>query len=778
MRNGGQVFINKVIISRNKSRDGGAIAMSGGRLEIGDGEFINNIAEQSAGAIYARGGTVNISDSRFEKNCATSMISIVIIGGTDRDSFSVDADGCPHIEYIRGDRDSVVPSNIEGGGAIRLVNGARAAVESSTFIGNKATYGGAIATAGGSTRLSVRGSSFVSNVARGGGGALGAPGMDGGSVSIRSSSFVENSAEGYSGGAIETFGQKLDIANSTFSENSANNEGGALYINETSEVTITHATFVDNRSIRNQATAIRSVGGRAYLRNSIIVSSTSGEACVGIWDQNLGNLSSDGTCAERPSDDPRLGELTGSPAYYPLRDRSPAIDYADPDYCLETDQLGTPRPQSGGCDIGAIEARGAIAAEPTPVPPLVCTLAFQIIAANRDQPASGCPAGSGVDTIVLDRNITLFEPLPPITSHIVIEGNGHSISGNQQYRIFDVDGGALTVNNLTMTEGYSSTDQGGAIRLLNGGRAEVNDSLIIKNSARIGGAAYISWQGTDHSRLTLNRTRLIENRALSDSNGGGAIYAGGGTIAVNSSSFAGNSAGFGNGSAILLINSRTRLDIVNSSFISKGSTSLLAVENGVTVTLTNVTIHAPHANAGALHIIDGGFDKPGTFNLRNSIIVGALHSAVCDNLKQNIGNLIANGSCSPRLSGDPLLEEPDDSSTHLELLPGSPAINAADERFCPETDQLGRARSPFGRCDIGAIEAVPVSQAVSDCTVTTTHGLNFRDGPGGNRIGVVPHNTTLSAVARTPRWFEVEYEGASGWISADYVVEEGDCELE
>ena len=54
-----------------------------------------------------------------------------------------------------------------------------------------------------------------------------------------------------------------------------------------------------------------------------------------------------------------LGELVepedGSPAYFPLLAGSPAIDAADDGYCPATDQIGTVRPQGGGCDIGAIE---------------------------------------------------------------------------------------------------------------------------------------------------------------------------------------------------------------------------------------------------------------------------------------------------------------------------------------------------------------------------------------------------------------------------------------
>ena len=349
-----------------------------------------------------------------------------------------------------------------------------------------------------------------------------------------------------------------------------------MTINQNSEVTITHATFADNATRSNQAKAIRNTGGSARLRNSIIVSGGIGEDCVSVWDQNSANLSSDGSCAERPSDDPRLGELTGSPAYYPLLDRSPAIDYADPEFCLETDQLGTPRPQGGGCDIGAIEARSAIAAEPTPVPPLVCTLAHQIIAANHDRPSSGCPAGSGVDTIELDRDIILFELLPPITSQIVLKGNGHSISGGEDFRIFDVDGGTLTIQDLILKDGYSSMGEGGAIRLQNNGRAFVRDSSFINNAASSGGAIYIGYEGVANSAVTVENSSFIGNRSWQD---GGALHAGAGSIIVKNSSFVGNqAAGYYASGAIHVSNRSTRLNVVNSSFIDNSRAHISGVQ--------------------------------------------------------------------------------------------------------------------------------------------------------------------------------------------------------
>ncbi len=771
LRNGAEVSIESSTLSDNKATHGGAIAASSSsaKLSVKDSSFRGNIAEKSGGAIYAKGGTVSVLNSVFEKNCALFAF-YALIEGVNSEQHSVDAEGCHRVRYVRSEIDAELQSHVDGG-AIRLLNGALATVERSTFSENKATYGGAISTPSNNVRLSVNNSSFVENRASQSGGAIsGGNWLGGGRIAISSSSFVKNSVMDGDGGAIEASRGALDITNSTFSENHSDGGGGAVKIDENAEVTITHATFIENWS-RHGADVIRKTGGKAYLRNSIVASEADGEDCVGAW-EHVGNLSTDGTCADRPSDDPRLGDLTGSPAYYPPRDRSPAVDYADPKFCLETDQLGTPRPQGGGCDIGAIEARGAIAAEPTPVPPLVCTLAHQIVAANRDWPSGGCPAGSGVDTISLDKDITLFEPLPAIASSIIIEGNGHTISGEGKFRIFDVDGGILTVKNLTMREGNGRNENGGAIRLQNNGRATVSDSRFINNAASTGGAIFIGWVGVDNSWATVTNSSFVENHA---SNSGGAIYAGGGIVSVNNSSFVENySGGAGAGSAIGMVNHSTRLDVVNSSFINKYSPAL-SIENGVIATLTHVTIYGPYDYIPALHTREDSFTSAGKFNLRNSIVVGNVSSAVCENLKQNISNLIKDGSCSPMLSGDPMLEKATDSSAYLELLPGSPAINAADARFCPDTDQLGRARSFVGRCDIGAIEAIPVSQALSDCTVTTTHLLNFRDGPSGKIIGGVPQNATLSVLARTPRWFEVEHEGASGWISADYVVAQGDC---
>ena len=165
-----------------------------------------------------------------------------------------------------------------------------------------------------------------------------------------------------------------------------------------------------------------------------------------------GNFSKDGSCGEFLIVDLLLGEMTGAPGYFPPLDGSPLVDAADPAFCLETDQLGQARPVGGGCDIGAVES--ATAAPPEASAALTeCTLAFQILAANTNKAVGGCPAGTSHDIITLTEDITLSEPLPAINGTITIEGNGHTISGDNRFNIFVVVGRTLTINNLTLAPG-------------------------------------------------------------------------------------------------------------------------------------------------------------------------------------------------------------------------------------------------------------------------------------------------------------------------------------
>ena len=760
---GGNLTIKNLMLTDGRADHGGAVRLQAGSLVVYDSSFIGNRTEKSAGAIYASGGTLDIRNSRFEDNCAQHA-TYILNKRINRDRRFVDDDGCVRVSYTRSEIDGEVQLNVDGG-AIRLLNGAQATVESSVFTDNRATYGGAISTSSRADRLIVNASSFLGNRASDIGGAIGAVWSGGGTTSISNSSFVKNSAKN-AAGAIDAKHRTMDISNSTFSENHTDGNGGALQVGWDATVTVTHATFIDNRA--RKGGAMSKTDGTLRLRNSIIASTGSVDDCAGGLDQSIGNLSPDRTCGEPLGSDPLLDDLTGSPAYYLPLDLSPLVDVAVSEFCPGTDQLGTERPQGGGCDIGAIESTTA---KPAPVEaPDFCPLPDQIIAANSDRPYKACPAGNGVDTIYLIRDFVLTEKLQPITSHITIEGNGYTISGDRKFRIFDVDGGMLTVKNLTMTEGRGRDDGGGAIRLQNGGRAIVSDSRFVNNSTNSsGGAIFIGWQGADNSWMNVNNSYFSGNRATN----GGALYAGNGRISVGDSSFVNNSAGFPDSGAIGAVNF-IRVDVANSTFIDNNPTAV-SVTNGATATLTHVSIQSQRYDPVRVRA-DSSFTSAGRLNLRNSIIAGkGITPEDCEHLTQNIGNLIEDGSCAPMLNGDPMLAEATESSAYLDLQAGSPAIRAADARFCPDTDQIGRARPIVGRCDIGAIQSIPVRQELSHCSVITTHGLNLRDDPNGDVIGLVRIHTTLAPFARTQRWFNVEYQGAEGWISALYVRTDGDC---
>ena len=65
--------------------------------------------------------------------------------------------------------------------------------------------------------------------------------------------------------------------------------------------------------------------------------------------------------------------------------------------------------------------------------------------------------------------------------------------------------------------------------------------------------------------------------------------------------------------------------------------------------------------------------------------------------------------------------------------------------------------------------------SLEGCEVTARYNLNFRNEPGGEKIGLVQADMTRSAMARTPNWFKVMYDDAEGWISSHYISSAGDC---
>ena len=223
--------------------------------------------------------------------------------------------------------------------------------------------------------------------------------------------------------------------------------------------------------------------------------------------------------------------------------------------------------------------------------------------------------------------------------------SGSTFSGNsaeQGGAITNAEDETLSISDSSFS-GNSAELSGGAIENL--GELNIGSSIFSDNSSELFGGAIDNWEG----ELSISDSTFSDNSAGT----GGAINNWGGELSISSSTFSDNSAELGD-----------------------------AIANG------------------------------GELSMVNSIIAGrggdACYSG--NRLKQNIGNFIQDGSCSPAFRGDPrlgtLVTPADGSPAYFPLLAGSRAIDAADSRYCPETDQIGTERPQGAGCDIGAIEFV------------------------------------------------------------------------
>jgi hypothetical protein len=260
--------------------------------------------------------------------------------------------------------------------------------------------------------------------------------------------------------------------------------------------------------------------------------------------------------------------------------------------------------------------------------------------------------------------------LPDVTTTITINGNGATFNvanPEADLRFFCVDGGNLTVNNLTMQEGFQSEAEGGAIHSAQA-TVTLNSVTFRNNRALEGGAIFVGG-----STLNIDRSLFIQNQLSSEDcpcSLGGAIDAISSTATISNSLFDGNSSGTANGGAIgftgstasinrttftnnsaniggaiyfgTLVQSNNNISISNSTFYSNTANSFLEFESiefpgfggslaFEIIDLVTTTININHSTFyqnKALGLESGGgaiaminISNATTFNLQNSLIV-------------------------------------------------------------------------------------------------------------------------------------------------------------
>lgn len=347
--------------------------------------------------------------------------------------------------------------------------------------------------------------------------------------------------------------------------------------------------------------------------------------------------------------------------------------------------------------------------------------------------------------------INLLSPLPDIPAIPLTISNDQpqamTVKGNNTFRIFTlVDSAVFTVNNLTVSSGYSS-GSGGGILMGNSSTLHLNRSTISNNAANEGGGIYVNQSGT----LNMDASTVSGNTATS---GGGIYNNTSGTVNATSSTIDGNTADFEGG----------------------------GIYNTATITLTNNTVSGNSANRG------GGIYNNFTATLNNSLVALNTGLAGADlfgrdsigNIADtadgfNIGrgytgayNLIGNADDSDGLTAvtnrlgttanpiDPLLgalQNNGGATLTRALLEGSPAIDKGDSPGIV-SDQRGAAR-PYDNplipndggngADIGAFEVQPAPAA----TVSVSgHVLLSKDSDTGIS-GANIYLTDAAGIART-----------------------------
>jgi predicted outer membrane repeat protein len=270
-------------------------------------------------------------------------------------------------------------------------------------------------------------------------------------------------------------------------------------------------------------------------------------------------------------------------------------------------------------------------------------------------------------------------------------GNAKGTSYDRGGGMFNY-GGSPTLINITFSGNLATTYGGGMFNY--GGSPTLTNVTFSGNSASTGGGGMAS---LDDSHPTLTNVTFRDNFAIS---GGGMYNDSVLNLVLTNVTFSGNSA-------------------VNGGGMYTGNSS--------SPTLTNVTFSDNSA------VAFGGGIYNSTCNpiVRNTLFVKGASANNCAGDAFAAGsttNLADDTSCGSSTTQSAninlgLLGNYGGSTQTIPLLPGSAAIDAGNNAYCPATDQRGVGRG--GRCDIGAFEA----QRTIYLPLTLKNSRSYFEGP-------------------------------------------------
>lgn len=628
-----------------------------------------------------------------------------------------------------------------------------ATLQNLTITGGQTTSsGGGIYVSGANSNLTIRNSQISGNRATYGGG-IASPTAS--IVNIFDSTISNNTATIAGGGVENTFGAKLNIADSTISNNTAQYAGG-ISLFQSRDATITNSTISDN-TVEFAGAGIFNDQTNLTLTGSRIFRNTAGGEGGGI--QNLGVANIRDTTISN-----NVANINGGG----IKNES-----------VMTIANSFITNNSAGQDGGGIYNQATLVFSGSTVSGNVATTgAGRGGGLANNQPTSELSISrvnftdnrareGGAIVIFGDRFVNILDSL--ISGNTATEQGGGIFSvGNNLYvsgsTIFNnqagtIGGGLLTfgttaIDTTTISQNQAKTD-GGGLHLgntttiidsnisnnqaerngggiqISGGNVTVRNSTLSNNRASIQGGGINNTGGA----TTIQRSLIEGNKATGD---GGGVY-NVGALNMQESSVINNAARRGGG-----LTNQTGSAIVSNSAIALNTATETGggIFNTAPLNLTNITISGNAATEGggiysagttvirnntltnnqATNAGGGVFNRLGTVRLQNTIVAGNRNATSPDaaGLFDDQGNNLigirdgSTGFTTSTLVGtaaspiDPLLEALANnggfSQTHA-LLPGSPAINAGNNAIATSTDQRGAARIQQAVIDIGAFES-------------------------------------------------------------------------
>ncbi|OKH36400.1 hypothetical protein NIES2119_17310 [[Phormidium ambiguum] IAM M-71] len=302
---------------------------------------------------------------------------------------------------------------------------------------------------------------------------------------------------------------------------------------------------------------------------------------------------------------------------------------------------------AGSYNIDAVNKEGtvAIAANDTVVISLVDDANFVPNYANLEgtlrQAMLNAEAFAGTDTITFSGaatlgTINLTGYLPNITQNLNIKGTGAANltvrrDTGGQYQIFTVKSGDVTIDDLTISDGFLSfpSNSGSAIANFSTGTININNTIFFNNNNQSGFADGGAIANLNSGTVNVSKSTFTNNQ--SNSRGGAISNVKGGTVNVINSTFTDNLADFGGiGGAIFNMEGGT-VNVSKSTFSGNQSKNNFG---GAIV------------NDGTLTVIDSSFSDNKAYGLGGAIYNGGSLTVANSDFTNNESDVSGGGAIS------------------------------------------------------------------------------------------------------------------------------------